>query len=50
MPIISQFARLEQTQGNAYLVNLGLACLSRGEMQMVMALTKILWREGLQHA
>jgi hypothetical protein len=47
---VSQFARLEQAQRKACLLNLGLACLSCGETQMVMALMKIFWREGLQHA
>jgi hypothetical protein len=48
--MMSWLARLEQAQGNAYLVNLGLACLSRTEIQMVVAFTKMLWREGRQHA
>jgi hypothetical protein len=47
---IPQLDRLGQApKWQAQLGNPGLACLRRGTWWMVMALTKILWREGLSH-
>ena len=38
------------TPDKSMLVDLGLACLARGEWQMVMAVTLLLRQEDLRHA